>query len=104
LKTGEPRPLGPGSVFMVNRDLVLRVEDDEGAFLVDPDTGGAQILNQTATSIYQLIDDSMTVNDIVHALADEYSDMDDDAEQQVLETIETLVSSGAVLRVENVSG
>lgn len=92
----DPQQMTMDSRPAVNDRMVLRIEEDEGAFLFDPDTGDVSILNPTALAVYRTIDGRRTVTEIVQALRDEYDDMGDEAPRQVLAAVQTLAGMRAV--------
>ena len=82
--------------LVVNPNMVLREEGDEGAILFDPDSGAVRILNPTATVIWKLLDEGRTLPEVLAALSEQFEAVDDDAQAQVLELAGQLVSIGAL--------
>lgn len=82
--------------LVVNPNLVLRIEDDNCALLFDPDRGSVQILNQTAVEIWQNLDGLRSLGQIIARLRDVYDGMDETADQQIIDLVDSLVKLGAV--------
>jgi hypothetical protein len=75
-------------------NLVLREEDD-CALIYDPDTGAVRLLNPTAVAVWKLLDGRRTLAEVVEALRESFSDMDDNAPEQVLKLAQGLCRLGA---------
>ena len=82
--------------LVVNPDMVLREEGDEGAILFDPDSGAVRILNPTATAIWKLLEKGRTLTEVLAVLPDLFDEVDSDAQAQVLELASQLVRIGAL--------
>jgi hypothetical protein len=57
--------------FQVKRGIVFR-EDDEGAFLFDPDTDNLKYLNETAKETFLLLEKRGSLNRVIQGLCDNY--------------------------------
>jgi hypothetical protein len=57
-----------------NTDCIFREEED-GAFLFDPETGNLKFINGMGVNIYQLCDGKMTVGDITSLVSENYKDI-----------------------------
>lgn len=75
-------------------NLVLREEGD-CALLYDPETGAVRVLNATAVAVWKLLDGRRTLAEVVDALRESFSDMDDNAPEQVLKLARGLYRHGA---------
>lgn len=82
--------------LVVNPNVVLREEGDEGAILFDPDSGAVRVLNSTAVAVWKLLEQERTVKEILGELRHQFEDVDADAEEQVLGLVQQLVRIGAV--------
>jgi len=60
--------------LLQNRDCIFR-EEEEGAFLFDPETGNLKFINSMGVNIYQLCDGRMTVGDITSLVCENYRDI-----------------------------
>ena len=89
--------------LMVNTNLVLREEGDEGALLYDPDTGAVRILNLTAVAIWKLLEAERTVSEVIRTLKEQFDGLDGEAEEQVLQMVRELQRLGALGTVEKLS-
>lgn len=57
-----------------NTDCIFREEED-GAFLFDPESGNLKFINSMGVNIYQLCDGKMTVGDITSIVSENYKDI-----------------------------
>jgi Coenzyme PQQ synthesis protein D (PqqD) len=57
-----------------NTDCIFREEED-GAFLFDPESGNLKFINSMGVNIYQLCDGKMTVGDITSLVRENYKDI-----------------------------
>ena len=60
-----------GEYYIANPEVVFR-EEEEGAFILDPETGELKILNETGAFIFKLCDGKHTEDDIVEMVAREF--------------------------------
>ncbi len=84
------------SRLAVNPNLVLREEDDDCALLFDPDRGSVQMLNRTAVEIWKRLDGQRSLKEILSSLDDLFADVDEAAQEQVLQLARSLADLGAV--------
>jgi hypothetical protein len=82
--------------LIVNPNLVLREEGDEGALLYDPDTGAVRVLNVTAVAIWKLLEAERTVPEVILALREQFEGLDTEGEDQVLQMVCQLRLLGAL--------
>jgi len=64
-----------GRIFVRNESIVYREEED-GAFLFDPDTGNLKYMNRTAKEAFLLLDGRTDVNQVIQHLSTLYPDVD----------------------------
>lgn len=60
-----------------NQESVFRNEED-GAFLFDPETGNLKYINNMGVNIYQLCDGVITVEDIIVLVTENYKEISKD--------------------------
>ena len=58
----------------INPDIVLR-EEDEGAFLFEPDSGRICYLNELGITIWKLCKEPMETERIINTISSEYPDV-----------------------------
>ena len=63
-------------VLEVNQEIVFREEDD-GAFLFDPDTGRLCYLNELGVSLWKYVDRQLPIDEIIAKVAAEYPEVPD---------------------------
>ena len=63
--------------------------------LYDPDTGAVRVLNPTAVAVWKLLDGRRTLAEVVEALRESFSEMDDNAPEKVLKLAQGLYRHGA---------
>ena len=63
--------------IQVKEDIVLR-EEDEGAFLFDPDTGRICYLNEIGMAVWRLCEKSITQEKIIDVLSSEYTEVSEE--------------------------
>jgi PqqD family protein of HPr-rel-A system len=90
------KDLPAGTHLIADPNLVLREEEDDAALLFDPETGSVRVLNSTALAVFKLLDGKRDLHQIMADLNQDFSDMDQSAEQQVVELLDYLQSIGAV--------
>ncbi|MHC5081115.1 MAG: PqqD family peptide modification chaperone, partial [Planctomycetota bacterium] len=71
-----PPPEIPGSAmpFRTDADVILR-EEEEGAFLFEPESGELSCLNPVGIRVWKAVDGKTTLDVIVDALAAEFGDV-----------------------------
>ena len=81
---------------LANPLIVLRkdFEDDDWAILFDPDKGDAYGLNPMSTFIWQHLDGKHSVADILKEVQVHYHEVPEEAEAQIREFIDQLMSKG----------
>ena len=65
---------GKNTEIKVKKDIVLR-EEEEGAFLFDPDIGRKCYLNELGVDIWKSCRENRTLDMIIKRLSDEYTDI-----------------------------
>lgn len=65
--------------YIVNQDVNLREEDEDGALLYNPDSDRVQLLNSTGLYIWKLCQQERTVSEIITALQADFDDAPVDA-------------------------
>lgn len=65
--------------YIVNQDVNLREEDEDGALLYNPDSDRVQLLNSTGLYIWKLCQQGRTVSEIITALQADFDDAPVDA-------------------------
>ncbi|MBI2952677.1 MAG: PqqD family protein [Chloroflexi bacterium] len=80
--------------------VAARVVDDS-AVIVLADVGEVEVLNAVGTFIWELIDGSRRVQEIVDAVEAEYDVGADQARRDVEEFLQTLVDTGALVLAEH---
>ena len=58
-----------------NEEIVFREEDD-GAFLFDPDSGDLRYLNQSGKETFLMLDEDRDLNTVIHRMIELYPDVD----------------------------
>ncbi len=84
------------SRLAINPNLVLREEDDDCALLFDPDRGSVQLLNRSAVEIWKRLDGQRSLGEIILSLGEIFTDVDDSAQEQVLQLMRSLSELGAI--------
>ena len=65
----------PDKRYRRNEEIVFREEDD-GAFLFDPDSGDLRYLNQSGKETFLLFDENQDLNGVIHRMIALYPDVD----------------------------
>lgn len=78
----------------VNPEVVLREEFDDWAVLFNPENGEGFGINPVSVFIWKQLDGNKTVKQVTDAVISECSDVPSDADTQVIEFIESLLSRG----------
>ena len=58
-----------------NEEIVFREEDD-GAFLFDPDSGDLRYLNQSGKETFLLLGENQDLNGVIHRMIELYPDIE----------------------------
>ena len=83
-----------------NSENIFREEED-GAFLFDPETGNLKYINTMGVNIYQLCDGSMTVGEVTTLVIDNFKDIArEQIETDVKHFLEALVEINFLKREE----
>ena len=85
-----------GARLITNPNMVLREEEEETAFLFNPDTGAIHILNATSVAIWKLLDGERDLPQIMRDLREQFDELDVAAEAQVVELLNDLLAIGAI--------
>ncbi|MBD3278804.1 MAG: PqqD family peptide modification chaperone, partial [Candidatus Aegiribacteria sp.] len=75
---------------IVNPDIVVREEYDDWGLLYNPSTSETYGINPSGITIYKLLQDNRSMEDIVKALREQYINVPDDLTSTVNEFIEFL--------------
>jgi Coenzyme PQQ synthesis protein D (PqqD) len=70
-------PTKENQAILANPNIVFR-EEDEGAFLFDPETGDLKCLNPLGGAIWKLCDGSFSFEEIKKIISERYTDISDD--------------------------
>jgi hypothetical protein len=88
--------------YMVNPDVVLREEDEEGGLLFNPDTNQVKVLNLTGLFIWKLCDGKTNLNTILEAIKQEFESVpDEQVENDAQNFIDGLMQAGFIGTPEN---
>lgn len=97
--------LDTSSCYIVNPDVGLREEDEDGGLLFNPDTNQVKVINTTGLFIWKLCGGKQNLNEIVAALQDAFEDAPiDQITEDVNEFIEGMVTTGFIGTVEESKG
>lgn len=89
------------SCYIINPDVGLREEDEDGGLLFNPDTNQVKVVNTTGLFIWKKCDGTHHLNEIIAAMQDVFEDAPaDQITEDVNEFIEGMVSSGFIGTVE----
>lgn len=83
-------------VFTRNNDYVWRIIEGE-AILMPPGGGQLHAFNDVATRIWELLDGSKSVSDVIDQIYDEYEVQKSTAQKDVVSFIEKLLSMDALI-------
>ena len=86
----------PGVKPLANPAVICRQILADEAVLVNPDTGAALALNPSGCVVWQLVDGERSVEQIIAAVCDHYTDVPPSVTQDVTELLDTLVQDGFV--------
>jgi len=73
--------------YIKNNNIVFREEDD-GAFLFDPDTGNLKYLNKSAKETFLMLDGQNDLNQVANRLLELYPDAD---AKQIINDVESFL-------------
>ena len=93
--------LNASSYYIVNPDVGLREEDEDGGLLFNPDTNQIKVVNTTGLFIWKQCDGSHKLDEIVTAMQDAFEDAPaDQITEDVNKFIEGMVSTGFIGTVD----
>jgi hypothetical protein len=99
--TAVDNTLQTSSCYIINPDVGLREEDEEGGLLFNPDTNQVKVINRTGLFIWKMCDGTKSLNDIVAAIQDGFEDAPaDQITEDVNEFIEGMVAAGFIGTIE----
>ena len=84
--------------YIINPDVVLREEDQDGALLFNPDTNDVKVINNTGLFIWKLCrEKGQKIPAIVKALKESFDGVPEkEAENQVRDFIKQMESTGFI--------
>ncbi|MBI5303639.1 MAG: PqqD family peptide modification chaperone [Chloroflexi bacterium] len=83
--------------YIINPDVVLREEDEDGGLLFNPDTNQIRVLNHTGLFVWKLCDGAHDAPTIANAFCDVYEDVpEDQVGAQVKVFIDEMVANGFI--------
>ncbi len=86
------------TVFVQNPEVVLHEEDEDGALVFNPDNDNIRVLNQTGHFIWNHCDGKHSVNQIVDAIRNEFSETPaEQLPEHVQEFLKDLLQAGFLL-------
>lgn len=87
-----------------NSELAWRIIDEEAVIIPldeqSPDSEKINFLNETATRIWELIDDKNSIRDIITQILKEYEITKEQAEKEVISFIKKLEKKKLIILVE----
>jgi len=88
--------MDPTQSYKINKEIVYREEDD-GAFLFDPDSGNLKYLNPTGKETFLMLEDETGIGEVTHRMHTEYPDVDPEQVRRDVEAfVEQLEENGFV--------
>ena len=81
---------------IINSVVVLREEFDDWAVLFNPDTANAVGINPVGVSVWKLMDGNRTLENLVDEIKDQFSDVPDEAIEDLTAFVENLAENGFV--------
>ena len=82
--------------WYIGSNIVLREEADDWGILFDPDTGKSVALNPVAISMFKAMQKTQDINSIISIINEEYEEIPDTLEQDIVDLIETLAQDGFI--------
>lgn len=76
--------MDPTQCYKINKEIVYREEDD-GAFLFDPDSGNLKYMNPTGKETFLILKEKGDVGQVIGHIHGEYPDVD---QEQVRKDVE----------------
>jgi len=93
--------LNASSHYIINPDVGLREEDEDGGLLFNPDTNQVKVINTTGLFIWKKCDGKQNLTEIITAMQDAFEDVPaDQITEDVNEFFEGMVSAGFIGIVE----
>ena len=93
--------LNTSSRYIINPDVGLREEDEDGGLLFNPDNNQVKVVNATGLFIWKLCDGTQNLNELAAAMQDAFEEAPaDQITGDVNEFIEGMVSSGFIGTVD----
>ncbi len=81
-------------LYIVNPDVVLREEDDDGALLFNPDTNDVKVINHTGLCIWNTCSKACNLAEIIEAVKADFDDVpEEEIESETIEFIDALIGS-----------
>ena len=93
--------LNTSSRYIINPDVGLREEDEDGGLLFNPDTNQVKVINATGLFIWKQCDGTQNLNEIAAAMQDAFENAPaDQITEDVNEFIEEMVGAGFIGTIE----
>lgn len=93
--------LNASSCYIINPDVVLREEDEDGGLLFNPDTNQVKVINTSGLFIWKQCDGTKNLKEIAAAVQNAFEDAPaDQITEDVNEFIEGMAASGFIGTVE----
>lgn len=83
-------------IYTRNPVVVLREEFDEWAILYNPDNAEAVGTNPLAVDVWKKLDGKKSVGEIVARIKQEYNNVPENAETEIMEFIQNLLQHGLI--------
>ncbi len=81
-------------LYIVNPDVVLREEDNDGALLFNPDTNDVKVINQTGLCIWNTCSKAINLTEIIKAVKTDFDQVPDEkVESEIKAFVDALVQS-----------
>jgi hypothetical protein len=84
------------NIPILSSELIWRAMED-GLVIVSPEEGKVRVLNESASTIWTLVDGNRTIGEIAIILSERFEVTTDQAFQDVDAFLETMVKEGLVL-------
>ncbi|MBN1879705.1 PqqD family peptide modification chaperone [bacterium] len=82
--------------LIANPDIVLREELNGSALLFDPDSGSVIRLNPVALAIWKLLDGKNNIDQIIHTVSQQFSDIDETVSDDIELFVNQLFEIGLI--------
>ncbi len=80
-------------LYIINPDVVLREEDEDGALLFNPDTNDVKVINHTGLCIWNSCSKASNLADIIKAVKTDFDEVPEEVETETKEFVDFLVES-----------